>query len=211
MSIDIDSFLAKVELDTDRAMAAGTPGDRVLMVLSGYSDPWKTADNQAQSVSLVVPADDDFYAEYVNIYLGARKYDSTAPGGTSQATDLTFRPAMWVTTDNSVDIYDHYYAQDANATWKMTDTFNGAYQGSTGMRISTAYSARYGQGAVSSEIPLSAWPGARRFFTPRKIIRGSTVTFEITPTFGRDQNTTQYTQFRVCVVMQGHKIVRRTA
>lgn len=220
MPIDADSLLQQIERDTDRAMSAGSPGDRVLMVLSGYSDPWLTGDNQSQSVSLVVPNQDDFYAETLNIYLQSRLYDENGFGAT-QATDITFRPAMWVTTDNgtiwpfgktqSGGTPNNVVVQDANATWRMTDTFNGSYQGENGMRISTAYSTRYGQGAVSGEVNLSAWPGSRRFFIPRKIPKGNTITIAINPTFSRTDNTNPKTQFRVGVVFQGHKIVRRFA
>lgn len=221
MPIDADSLLQQIERDTDRAMSAGSPGDRVLMVLSGYSDPWMTGENQAQSVSLVVPNQDDFYAETLNLYLQARLYDENGFGATT-ATDITFRPAMWVTTCNApiwptgtnqpiLGTPNNVVVQDANATWRMTDTFNGSYQGENGLRISTAYSTRYGQGAVSSEVNLSAWPGTRRFFIPRKIPKGNTITIAINPTFSRKDNTNPKTQFRVGVVFQGHKIVRRFA
>lgn len=219
MTVDADSLLQQIERDTDRAMSAGSPGDRVLMVLSGYSDPWLTGDNQVQSVSLVVPNQDDFYAETINLYLQSRIYDEDGLGATT-ATDLTFRPAMWVTTCNAYMIsnsmgnlgnYNNIVVQDANASWRMTDTFNGTYQGENGLRISHAYSTRYGQGSVSSEVNLSAWPGARRFFIPRKIPKGNTVTITITPTFSRVVNNSVKTQFRVGAVLQGHKIVRRFA
>jgi hypothetical protein len=204
-----DDVLARLESEIDRAMVAGAAGDKVLNVLTGYSDPWFTGDNQAQSVSLVVPSDDDFYAHSMNVYLAARKFDQDHPTG--NATDLTFRPAMWVTTDNGYDAMSGYRVQDANATWKMTDTYNGTYQGETGIKISGAYSARYGQGSVISEIPLTGWPGARNFYVPRKIRRGSTVTFNITPTFSRTVNAIIKAQFRVGVVLLGHKVVRRAA
>lgn len=216
MTFNADSIIQQIERDTDRAMSAGTPGDRVLMVLSGYSDPWLTGDNQAQSVSLVVPNQDDFYAETLNLYLQARRFDQSAPA--SNATDLTYRPAMWVTTCNAymwpADRFNgdnNVVVQDANASWRMTDTFNGTYQGENGLRMTSAYSTRYGQGPVAAEVNLSAWPGARRFFIPRKIPKSNTVTITITPTFSRVSNTTAKTQFRVGAVLQGHKIVRRFA
>lgn len=217
MSHDADSLLQQIEADTDRAMSFGAPGDRVLMVLAGYSEPWLTGDNQAQSISLVVPNQDDFYAESLNLYLQSRMFDQSAPGST--ATDLTFRPAMWVSTCNAVTFppidntgqNNNIVVQDANASWRMTDTFNGTYQGENGLRITSAYSTRYGQGNVASEVNLSAWPGSRKFFVPRKIPKSSTVTITITPTFSRVSNTTSKAEFRVCAVMQGHKIVRRFA
>lgn len=213
MTFNADALISQIEADTDRAMSFNALGDRVLMVLAGSSDPWFSNDNQVQSVSLVVPNDNDFYAKSLNIYLESRKVIDSPTKIASTESDLAFRPAMWVTTDNGTDIYGYYEVQDANASWKMTDTFNGTYQGETGLRISTAYSARYGQGAVSSEVPLSAWPGKRSFFIPRKLVKGSTVSFAVTPTFGRKNatDTNTKTQFRASIVLMGYKIVRRSA
>lgn len=203
------AMLDSLEADLDRALGFGVAGDKVLMVLSGNSPPWFTGDNEAQSVTLVVPADDDFYAVSLNIYLSARNFNQSDKLGTG--TDLTFRPAMWVTTDNAIEANGHYKVQDANATWKMADTFNGTYQGDTAIQIACAYSARYGQGPVHNEVPLTGWPGARKLFAPHKLKRGSTVTIGVTPTFGRVQNTATKTQFRATAVLQGHKFVRRAA
>jgi hypothetical protein len=209
MTFNPEEFVSTIESNIDKAMSVGGVGDKVLMVLSGNSEPWFTGDNQAQSVSMVVPSDDDFYAESINIYLAARDVDQSSLNG--NASELTFRPAMWVTTENGTDDYGYYYAQDANATWKLSDTYNGTYQGETGMKISSAYSSRYGQGAVYSEMPLSAWPASRKLFMPYKLRRGSTATVSISPTFSRTVNATIKAQFRVSVVLMGYKVVRRAA
>jgi hypothetical protein len=204
----MSGVLERLEAELDMAMAFGTPGDRALMLLSAYSDPWFTGDNQAQSVSLVVPSEDVFYADTLNIYLQARRFDQANP--LTFNTDLTWRPAMWVTTANQLLAGGAFnYVQDANASWKMSDTFNGTYQGDTGLSIGAAYSARYGQSTVFYETPQSEWVGARKFFVPQKLPRGSTATITLTPSFGRVSNTTVKTQFRVAVILSGHKIVRR--
>ncbi len=116
---------------------------------------------------------------------------------------------MWVTTDNMSDVFTNYGVQDANATWQLSDTHNGSYQGETGLSIACAYSARYGQGTVHSEVPLTAWPGRRRFYTPRKLKRGSSATIAIQPTFSRVQTSAVKTQFRATAVLTGYKFVRR--
>lgn len=199
-----------LEADLDRALGFGVAGDKVLMVLSGNTAPWFTGDNEPQSVTLVVPSDDDFYAVSINIYLAARQFNQADKLGTG--TDITYRPAMWVTTENAApSSTSSPVVQDANASWRMADTFNGTYQGDTAIRVACAYSSRYGQGPVRSEINLSAWPGARHFFAPHKLKRGSTVTVGVTPSFSRVQNLAIKTQFRAAVVLLGHKFVRRAA
>lgn len=205
------AVIEALESDLDRALGFGVAGDKVLMVLRENTPPWFTGDNEAQSATLVVPADDDFFAASINIYLSARKFDQSDKLGTG--TDLTFRPAMWTSTQNSQDGFSSTseMVQDANATWKMDDTFNGTYQGGTAIQIACAYSARYGQGPVRTEVNLTAWPGARRFFCPHKLRRGSTVTVGVTPTFSRVQNSTVKTQFRATVELLGYKNVRRVA
>lgn len=205
-----NQLLRMISDATDRALALVNHGDQPTMILKGDSDPWFTGDNEDVSASLVVPGGDDMIVDGINIYLSARRFDQSDPIGTG--TDLTYRPAYWVSVQNRQDVATSGVpVQDANATWKMSDTYNGSYQGDTALQIVTAYSSTYGQGPVRFQAPLTAWIGRRTFFFPRRIKRGSTVTIEIQPTFSRVSTTTIKTQFRVTVELTGHKEVRRAA
>jgi hypothetical protein len=200
------ALIQEIEREIDRALLLDMPGDKCAMFLSG-SYVFLTGDNSPGTITMVVPADSDFYGQRLNLYLGSRLIDQGDLTGLG--TDLTFRPAAWVSINNAEDINNNYAVQDANASWNLSDTYNGSYQGNTPLNIAACYSGQYGQGSVHAQVPLSAWPGGRDFFIPRKIRRGSTVTINITPTFSRVQNETVKTQFRVVGVMTGYKVVRR--
>ncbi len=199
-------LLEEIERDIDRALLLDMPGDKCAMFLTGACF-FLTGDNTAAIISMVVPADSDFYAQRLNLYLASKLTDQNDITGLG--SDLTFRPASWVSINNAVDLNDNYVVQDANATWALGDTYNGSYQGNTPLNIAACYSGQYGQGSVHGQVNLSAWASGRDFFVPRKIRRGSTVTINITPSFSRVQSETVKTQFRVLGVMTGYKVVRR--
>lgn len=207
----MSALIEAIETQLDRAMLLDNPGDHILMVLSGECR-FITGDGGDGQIQIIVPHSDDFYAEKINLYLGARLLNQASPTGNS--TELTFRPANWVSTNNDLagtSLSTAAQVQDADAVWKMEDNYNGTYQGETGVQMAGAYSAQYGQGNTKYMLPLSAWPGARKFFIPQKLKRGTTVSIGVSPTFSRVANAVIKTQFRVTAVLTGHKVVRRPA
>ncbi len=193
-----------------RALLLDLPGDDVAMWLHG-AHTWLSGSDTSGNITMIVPKDADFYATSLNIFLASRTVDQTDENSTS--SDLTFRPAAWVTINNSEATQEAVFVvQDANATFSISDTYNGAYQGGSAMQVAAAYSGQYGQGSVRNQVPLSAWPGARKFHLPYKIKRGHTITVQIQPTFSRQPSASDdllVTEFRATAIMNGHKTVRR--
>jgi hypothetical protein len=199
--------LQEIDRQIDRALLLGSPGIEVQEYLSGYTT-WITGDNTNGVVSIDVPRDADYYAKVVNVYLSARTIDQADLNGPN--TDLAFRPAMWVSTDNLPDNSPSILAvQDANAVFSISDTYNGSYQGQAPIQVAGAYSCRYGLGSVTNQTARTSWPGSRPFFVPYRIRRGHTITVLVQPTFGRQVSAQVKTQFRAVVLFTGYKVIRR--
>lgn len=199
--------LAELGNLNEQAIGLSQRGDDFSSLISG-SGNWISGDNRPVTINILVPKDADFHGSKLNILLGARVIDQENLGTSS--SELAFRPASWVTVNNTPTSLPSKPVQDANATFTMEDTFNGAFQGSDPLPIACVFSSRYGQYIIQDEFITSAWPGGMHFVVPYKLKRGSTVTIAVSPTFSRAQDSTMLkTQFRATAVITGKKILTR--
>lgn len=206
-SINLADDVSEVLAD---ALEASAPADHMANWPSGTTK-WLTGDNTERVVAVAFPQDADFEADGMNVFLGARLLNTVNPGTT--ATESTYRPAGWTSTLNTLFVGNgSVVVQDANATFILSDDFNGSYQGNDApLPISTVFSGRYGQGSVYNEAIASAWVGRMEFFSGRFFRRGSVAQVKIGPTFSRAVAANTKTEFRATVVFTGRKKFRRSA
>lgn len=196
-------FVALVEEDLDRAFLLDTVRSQRNSKLIGHGT-FMTGDTSRPQITIPAPADHDFYATRMNLYLSSRLVDQSAQF--SDATERTFRPADW--TNCGYNVYPNAnlttVSGDAACEWSLTDSWNGPYNNSP-VSIASVYSTRHGVGVGRQFIPWSAWPSGLFFVVPYLVPRGHSVTVRITPTFSRIVNALIKAQYRVTAVMWGTK------
>lgn len=206
MTINLGALIEDMEHQIDRALLMEAPKDTVLQVLSGAC-VWRTGDNSSGNFSISIPQDSDFYATHVDVFVGARLIDQSSLE--TNASELTFRPSQGASVCNLLAVAGTITVQDFDFVAGFEDSFNGTYQGDSGLVAGQFYSHRYGQNSVNYEAPSSAYPGGRKFRVPHRVKRGSSITVHVQPTFSRVVNATIKTQFQARAVFTGFKLVRR--
>lgn len=190
----------------------------------GYKAPYMISaegrfllgNNDVQKLLFNVPADGDFFAERLNLYLQYRFLDVTSVA----ASDLAFRPCDWTSVG---DVYDfasvntsHGTTGESNAKVSLRDDTNGKYQ-SAPFSVAGLYSSRFGQtGGVFSAVN-SMYRGGLDFEVPMRIGRGKAAELEVTPLFSTagavvrtylTNNPTFRIEFRVVGTLRGYRNIR---
>jgi hypothetical protein len=190
----------------------------------GYKAPYMISaegrfllgNNDVQKLLFNVPADGDFFAERLNLYLQYRFLDVTSVA----ASDLAFRPCNWTSVG---DVYDFATANtsnagtgEANAKVSLRDDTNGKYQ-SAPFSVAGLYSSRFGltNGVFAAE--NSMYRGGLDFEIPMRIGRGKAAELEVTPQFSSTgavvrqyltDNPTFRIEFRVVGLLRGYRNIR---
>ena len=174
------------------------------------------ANNDVQKLMFNVPADGDFYAERLNLYLQYRFLDVSSVA----ASDLAFRPCNWSSVG---DVYDfssvntsHGAAAEANAKVSLRDDTNGKYQ-SAPFSVAGLYSSRFGLTGGIYAGENSMFRGGLDFEVPMRIGRGKAAELEVTPLFSTANtvvtayltaNPTFRIEFRAVGLLRGYRNVR---
>jgi len=172
--------------------------------------------NDVQKLMFNVPADGDFFAERLNLYLQYRFLDVNSVA----ASDLAFRPCNWTSVG---DVYEGTGKSDsdgargeANAKVSLRDDTNGKYQ-SAPFSVAGLYSSRFGLSGGIYASEASMFRGGLDFEVPMRIGRGKAAELEVTPLFstvgttvGRylTDNPTFRVEFRVVGLLRGYRNIR---
>lgn len=175
------------------------------------------ANNDVQKLMFNVPADGDFYAERLNLYLQYRFLDVSSVA----ASDLAFRPCNWSSvgdvygTGTSFDIAPPAKSE-ANAKVSLRDDTNGKYQ-SAPFSVAGLYSSRFGLTGGIFAGENSMFRGGLDFEVPMRIGRGKAAELEVTPLFSTVgatvaaylvANPTFRVEFRAVGLLRGYRNVR---
>jgi hypothetical protein len=189
----------------------------------GYKAPYMISaegrfllgNNDVQKLLFNVPADGDFFAERLNLYLQYRFLDVTSVA----ASELAFRPCNWTSVG---DVYgDGTDASsgargEANAKVSLRDDTNGKYQ-SAPFSVAGLYSSRFGLSGGIFAAENSMYRGGLDFEVPMRIGRGKAAELEVTPLFSTvgavvvqylTDNPTFRIEFRVVGLLRGHRNIR---
>lgn len=169
--------------------------------------------NQSAVQKLIfnVPADGDFFAQRLNLYLQYRIVDTTSVPG----SDLTFRPCNWSSVGHVYDSPTSLALPACNAKVAFRDDTNGKYQ-SAPFNVASLYSSPFGltQGIFAGVNTM--YRGGLDFKIPHRLGRGKAAELEVTPLYafiaGLDAfftaNPADRAEFRVLGVLRGFKNVR---
>lgn len=197
--------------------------ERVLSLSGGkgYKAPYMVpaegrfllANNDVQKLMFNVPADGDFYAERLNLFLQYRFLDVSSVA----ASDLAFRPCNWSSVG---DVYSMFspgqHRGEANAKVSLRDDTNGKYQ-SAPFSVAGLYSSRYGLADGGHAGVNSMFRGGLDFETPMRIGRGKAAELELTPLYSTvsstvstylTDNPTFRVEFRAVGLLRGYRNVR---
>lgn len=191
----------------------------------GYKAPYMISaegrfllgNNDVQKLLFNVPADGDFFAERLNLYLQYRFLDVTSVA----ASDLAFRPCNWTSVG---DVYGAGAIfsiappakAEANAKVALRDDTNGKYQ-SAPFSVAGLYSSRFGLTGGIFAAENSMYCGGLDFEVPMRIGRGKAAELEVTPQFSTagvvvrqylTDNPTFRIEFRVVGLLRGYRNIR---
>lgn len=157
-----------------------------------------------------IPADGDFYAERLNLFLQYRIIDVTS----ALASDRAFRPCNWSSVGDVVA--STVLRGNSNAKISFRDDTNGKYQ-SAPFNVSALYSSRFGLTTGSFAGANTMFRGGLDFEIPQRIARGKAAELEVTPMYSAmgatvnaflARNASNRIEFRVLGALRGYKNVR---
>lgn len=190
----------------------------------GYKAPYMISaegrfllgNNDVQKLLFNVPADGDFFAERLNLYLQYRFLDVTSVA----ASDLAFRPCNWTSVGDTYDVLTTDASSgargEANAKVSLRDDTNGKYQ-SAPFSVAGLYSSRFGLTGGIFAAENSMYRGGLDFEVPMRIGRGKAAELEVTPLFSTvgavvvqylTDNPTFRIEFRVVGLLRGYRNIR---